>query len=106
VTLDAQVIGAVFTGLIGLVAGFSTWTASRSRRVLEDRRLLRRTVRTLQKQLVATVEHVFALELILARHGIPAPDRPAILEATPDEDPSDQADRAPDRTGGRHARQG
>jgi hypothetical protein len=49
VTLDAQVIGAVFTGLIGLVAGFSTWTAARSRRVVEDQRLLRRQVRVLQK---------------------------------------------------------
>jgi hypothetical protein len=106
VTLDAQVIGAVFTGLIGLVAGFSTWTAARSRRVVEDQRLLRKQVRVLQRQLVATVEHIFALELLMAQHGLPVPERPAILEANPDDDEGDAPDRAPDRTrGGRHSRQ-
>lgn len=127
--LDPTVIGAVFTGLTGLIAGLAAYTASRQRRVAEDQRVLRRQVRTLQKQLVVTLEHIFALELSMAQHGLPVPDRPKILErpaddddepatltppapaasapraATPEPDRADPPpDRAADRGRGRHAR--
>lgn len=121
ITLDPTVIGAVFTGLTGLIAGLAAFTASRQRRVTEDQRVLRRQVRTLQKQLVATVEHIFALELSMAQHGLPVPDRPKILESHADDDDTpepaparpvgpapDRADPPPDRAAdrgrGRHAR--
>ena len=106
--LDASLIGAVFTGLATVITGLAAFTAARQRRVVEDQRTLRRQVRVLQKQLVATVEHIFALELLMAQHGLPVPERPQILETSPydDSDEASSSDQAPDRVGGRHSRAG
>lgn len=98
--MDSATITAIFTGLTGLIAAMAAFVASRSRRITEERRDLRRRVRHLERQVLALAEHTFTLELEIARRGGQVPDRPIILEqlnADSDESPPDPPPR------GRHA---
>lgn len=89
-------ISAIFTGLTGLLAGLAALLATRSRRMSEDSRLIRRQARDLQRQYIASVQHIFVLETELARRGLPIPARPEILERDGDDD-----DGAPQLEGAR-----
>lgn len=84
--MSPELIAAIFTGLTGLIAALAAFTASRSRRVAADQRVLRKRVRLLERQLVALVQHTFTLELEIAKHGGQVPERPAILEQADDDD--------------------
>lgn len=84
--MSPELIAAVFTGLTGVIAALAAFTASRSRRVAADQRVLRKRVRLLERQLVALVSHTFTLELEIARHGGEVPERPAILEQADDDE--------------------
>lgn len=89
--MTPEAIAAIFTGLTGVIAALAAFTASRSRRVANEQRSQKKRIRLLERQLVALVEHTFALELEIARRGGQVPDRPAILELEPDEDDDDIA---------------
>lgn len=82
--MSPESIAAIFTGITGLVAGLSAFTASRSRRVETDQKRLRKRVRRLERQVLALVQHTFTLELEIARTGGHIPDRPMILEMLDD----------------------
>jgi len=84
--MSVEVISAVFTGLTGLLAGLAAVLATRSRRVSEDSRSVRRGYRELQRKFVAAVAHIFTLETELAQRGLRVPERPEILEKDEDED--------------------
>lgn len=87
--MSPELIAAIFTGTTGLVAALAAFTASRSRQVAADQRILRLRVRLLERQVVALVEHTFTLELEIAQRGGRVPERPPVLEqlTTPPEGP-------------------
>lgn len=84
--MSPELIGSLFTGLTGLLAGLAAFTATRNRRITEDRKALKRQARTLQRRVIAALDHIFDLEQLLARRGLAIPDRPAILEMDDDDD--------------------
>lgn len=86
---SAEALTAIFTGLTGVIAALAALTANRSRRIAMDQRALRKRVRLLEKQIIALVEHTFTLELEIARHGGPIPERPSILEQLDDDGDED-----------------
>jgi hypothetical protein len=88
--VSPETVAALFTGLTGLVAGLSAFTASRSRKVEGDQRVLRKRVRRLERQVLALVQHVFTLELEIARTGGTIPDRPMILEMLDHDGPEER----------------
>lgn len=90
-------ISAVFTGLTGLLAGLAALLATRSRRISEDSRVVRRQARDLQRKYLAAVQHIFVLETELALRGVSIPDRPEALERDDDDDepPRLEVARAP-----------
>lgn len=98
--MTPEAIAAIFTGLTGVIAALAAFTANRSRRVAADQRALRKRVRSLERQVLALVEHTFILELEIARTGGKIPDRPLILENLDDDD--DEAPPAPTPSGRRH----
>jgi len=85
--ISPELVGSIFSGLVLLVGALATYTASRSRRVGEDARTLRRDLRTLQKKYVKALQHIFRMETVLADRGFDVPARPAELEAADDDDP-------------------
>lgn len=85
--ISPELVGSIFSGLVLLVGALATYTASRSRRVGEDARSLRRDLRILQKRYLAALQHIFRMETTLADRGLDVPARPAELEATDDDDP-------------------
>jgi hypothetical protein len=87
IELSPELIGSVFSGLVLLVGALATYTATRSRRLGEDQRVLRRSFRDLQKKYLAAIAHLFKLETELAERGLEVPARPAALEADDDDDP-------------------
>lgn len=87
IDLSPELVGSIFSGLVLLVGALATYTASRSRRVGEDARTLRRDLRALQKRYVAALAHIFRMETTLANRGLDIPARPAELEAADDDDP-------------------
>lgn len=87
--MSTELLATLFAGLTALVAALGTYTANRQRRINLDQKLMRKQFRTLQRQLVATLGHVFELEIRMASAGLPVPERPAILEdLTDDDDPA------------------
>jgi hypothetical protein len=86
--MSVELISAVFTGLIGLLSGLGVLLATQRRRSDQDSREVRRGYRELQRKFVAALGHIFALETTLAQRGIPAPERPEILERDDDVDGS------------------
>ncbi len=86
VLISPELIGSAFTGLTGLLAALAAFTATRSRRVQEDRKAVRKQARLLQRKLIAALDHMFDLETLLAQRGIPVPTRPEILEVDDDDD--------------------
>lgn len=98
--MTPEQVTAIFTGLTGLIAALAAFTASRSRKVAADQRTLRKRVRTLERQVLALVEHTFTLELEIARTGGRIPDRPGILEQLNEDDEDEPAD---DGAGGRRS---
>lgn len=102
--LDAQVINAVFSGLVLLLGAVGALIGVRARRA----GVTRREYRDLQRQHVAALVHIFALEVELARHGRTPPPRPGVLDVDPEHDePGPVAalppPPAPDPPEGRHA---
>jgi hypothetical protein len=93
--MSVEMISAVFTGLTGLLAGLAAVLANRSRRVSEDSRAIRRGYRELQRKFNVGLTHIFTLETLLARRGLPVPERPKILEM----DEGDDDGSTPQRTG-------
>ena len=106
IDISPELVGSVFSGLVLLVGALATYTASRSRRVGEDARTLRRDLRTLQKKYVAALQHIFRIETVLADRGLDVPARPAELEADDDDPPIAPTPRLPPppaaATGGSH----
>lgn len=106
IDISPELVGSVFSGLVLLVGALATYTASRSRRVGEDARTLRRDLRTLQKRYVAALQHIFRIETVLADRGLDVPARPAELEADDDDPPIAPTPRLPPppaaATGGSH----
>jgi hypothetical protein len=97
--VSPELIGSLFTGLTGLLAGLAAFTATRSRRVAEDRKALRRRNRFLQRFATAALDHIFDLERLLSGRGLPVPARPAILEMDDDDDePAARPSAAADAT--------
>lgn len=88
VPISPELLGSLFTGLTGLLAALAAFTATRSRRVAEDRKALRKQARGLQRRFVTALDHIFDLEQLLARRGLPIPARPEILEMDDDDDES------------------
>lgn len=82
--IDPALVGAIFAGLIGLLGGVSTFTASRSRKVWVQRREYRRTRIRLQLALA----YIYRLGEELASVGLPVPSRPAGLDEDDDEEPA------------------
>ncbi|TAK32321.1 MAG: hypothetical protein EPO40_03060 [Myxococcaceae bacterium] len=91
-TLDPQLVNAVFSGLVLLLGAVGTLVATRGRRVAVDRREHRR----LQRAHLDALRHIFQLEQDLADIGeVPRPrprsldggdednDPPAVLPPTP-----------------------
>ena len=78
--MSPELIAAYFTGITGIIAAVSAFTAARSRKVAEEQRKLRKRVRDLENGLVALMSHTFTLELSIARAGGHVPPRPPILE--------------------------
>jgi hypothetical protein len=93
--ISPELVGSVFSGLVLLVGALATYTASRSRRVGEDARSLRRDLRALQKRYVAALQHIFHMETTLADRGLAVPVRPAELEADDDDPPVAPTPRLP-----------
>ncbi len=87
IPISPELVGSIFSGLVLLVGALATYTASRSRRVGEDARSLRRDLRTLQRRYVAALQHIFHMETVLADRGLRVPERPAELEADDDDEP-------------------
>lgn len=77
--MSPETLGALFTGLAGLIATISAFSANRSKQSANKVKLLSGRVRTLEKQLLELTRHTFALELELARVGAKIPERPDIL---------------------------
>jgi hypothetical protein len=88
VLVDAQLIGAVFNGLVLLLGAVGGLLAVRGKRAAVSRR----DHRDLQRRFVVALRHIFALETGLAAAGLDVPPRPAEL------DEGDEEDAAP--TGG------
>lgn len=97
--MTPELISAIFTGLTGVLVGLAGLLASRTRRVAEDQRILKRQVkatmeqnRRLQRYVVTLTQHLFILEMQLAALGANVPERPPILELEmPDDDePTEQ----------------
>lgn len=84
--MSVELVSAIFTGLTGLLAASAAFLATRSRRIGEDSRSIRRTARMLQKKFLAAMQHIFVLETELAERGIQPPARPDILEQEDDDD--------------------
>jgi len=84
--MSVEMISALFTGVTGLLSGIAVLLATRSRRVSEDSRYVRRAYRRLQDKFLAAMAHMFVLETKLAERGIPVPARPEILDAEDDDD--------------------
>lgn len=84
--IDPQLIGSIFSGLVLLVGALATYTASRSRRIGEDQRALRRQYRGLQRRFLAAAGHIFRLETELAERGILVPTRPGELDDDGDDE--------------------
>jgi hypothetical protein len=95
IEISPELVGSIFSGLVLLVGALATYTASRSRRVGEDARTLRRDLRTLQKRYVAALKHIFHMETALAHRGLEVPERPAELEADDDDPPVAPTPRLP-----------
>lgn len=93
--ISPEIVGSLFTGLTGLLAALAAFTATRNRRITEDRKTLKRQARLLQRKVVAALDHIFDLEAALARRGLPIPERPAILEMDDDDDDLPPARPAP-----------
>ncbi len=87
IELSPELISSIFGGIVLIIGSLATYTASRSRRLGEDQRQLRRNFRELQKKYLAVLAHLFKLETELAERGIEVPARPAALEADDDDDP-------------------
>lgn len=95
--MTPELIGTFLTGLASVLAALAAFSATRSRRVQEDRRSLRRQARLLQKKLVAALGFIDGLEQDLAARGLPVPARPEILEM--DDDDDEPAARPPAASG-------
>ena len=78
--MSPEFIASVFTGLTALIAASSTFVATRSKRVSDEQRLLKKRARILEAQVLALVSHMFTLEYSLAKAGGTVPPRPEILE--------------------------
>lgn len=85
-TISPELLGSIFSGLVLVIGALATFTATRSRRVSEDTRTLRKQARDYQKRFLAAMAHIFKLEVDLAERGIPVPPRPAVLEDPDDDD--------------------
>lgn len=85
-SVSAELIGSVFSGLVLLVGALATYTANRSRRLGEDQRALRKQARSYQRRFLAAMAHIFRLEVELAEKGLPVPARPGVLEDADDDD--------------------
>ncbi len=84
--MSPELLGSIFTGLTGLLAALAAFTATRNRRITEDRKALKKQARTYQRRLLSALDHIFDLEQLLARRGIQVPARPEILEMDDDDD--------------------
>ncbi|MGH4015487.1 MAG: hypothetical protein ACREX8_10770 [Gammaproteobacteria bacterium] len=78
--MSPETIGAIFTGLTGLVAALAAYAANRGKRTAADVHLLRRQVRRLERLSAAAVGHIFKLEMVMSGHGFRLPTRPHELE--------------------------
>lgn len=86
-------MGSIASALTALLAGLAAFTATRSRRVTEDRKALRRQGKLQQQRITAALGHIDKLERRLSGRGLSVPARPAILEV--DEDDDEPSPRAP-----------
>lgn len=84
--ISPELLGSVFSGLVLVIGALATFTASRSRRVSEDTRTLRKQARSFQRRFLAAMAHIFKLEVELAERGLPVPPRPDSLEDPDDDD--------------------
>jgi hypothetical protein len=99
--MTPELIGAIFTGLTGVIAALAALLGSRQHRVQVDQRALRTRVRLLERRVIALTTYTFSLELEIAQNGGVPPTRPAILRELDDDDDADGPDDAPR---GRHHR--
>lgn len=84
--MTPELITALFTGVVGVIAAVSAFTANRSRRVEIEHRLLKGRVRKLEQQVLAMDEHVHTLERSIVQLGGKPPARPEVMEnPLPDE---------------------
>ena len=84
--LSPELVSAAFGGLALLVGALATYTANRSRRVVEDQRLRKRQLKRYRDMYEAAIAYIYRLRKELLERGIPVPPLPKILE---DEDEDD-----------------
>lgn len=97
--LSPELIGSIGTALTGILAAIAAFTATRNRRVTEDRKALRRQEKLQRLRINAALSHIDKLERRLSGRGLPVPARPAILEVDEgDDEPSARAPASSDAT--------
>ena len=84
--MNSEVIGVIFTGIIGILTAIGGLQFQRGRRtekvqsdLLTEFKTMKKTVAWLQRRDIANTQHVYALERSMASAGLPIPERPAIL---------------------------
>lgn len=87
--MSPELVGIIFTGIGGLVAALSTFSANRSRQTAADVKLLRVRVRRLERRDLANTQHMFTLESAIVKLGGDIPPRPPILEEPLTEEPDE-----------------
>lgn len=91
-TLDPQLVNAIFSGLVLLLGAVGTLVATRGRRAAVDRREHRK----LQRRYIAALRHIFRLETELAELGHQPPARPELLDDEDDDGGDGRAVRGVD----------
>lgn len=109
--ISAELVGAVFTGLVALIGAIAAATARRSQRLGGDVRELRREARELRDQQQLADRYIGRLVRLLNVRGIPIPAPPDGLfedgvlddpDARNHGDPAGDDDAAARRGGGAH----
>lgn len=84
--MTPELITAVMAGLVGLVGAGSAFSANRSKQNAADHKVLKGRVRSLEKQNLDMIAHIFQLEKAIIKCGCEAPNRPKSLEEPLPED--------------------
>ncbi len=85
--MNTDSIGVIFTGIAGVIASLSAFSATRTKQNTRKLKALSNRVAALEERELAALKYMYRLESELAERGLVVPDRPlALRKVTLDEE--------------------